>query len=177
VVDLDRVARDMGWLNAMQKDLAQCSSQLQSDVKQFTGIYEQQFRALTQPATKEGASAPAPASAELTRDAVAARQQVLQLRQKADQIYAAYRVKLVMHYREVLTPIVRQVAHSHNETVVLLKNDTVLLVEPEADITNEVLSAARAKPPEVTPIPMPRLDAPLELTLPGNPTTEPSLKP
>lgn len=177
VVDLDRVARDMGWLNDMQKDLSQCSNQLQSDVKQFTGIYEQQFRALTQPTTKEGAGSTAPASAELTRDAVAARQQVLQLRQKADQLYAAYRQKLVMHYREALTPIVRQVAHSHNQTVVLLKSDTVLLVEPEADITNEVLSAARAKPPEVGPIPVPRLDAPLELTLPGGPTTEPSLKP
>jgi Skp family chaperone for outer membrane proteins len=159
--------------------MAQCSSQLQSDVKQFTGIYEQQLRALTRPTTREGDSAPpsSATSAELTRDAIAARQQVAQLRQKADQLYAGYRTKLVMRYREALTPIVREVAHARKAVVVLLKSDTVLLVEPEADITSSVLAAARVRPPEVAPIPIPRLDAPLELSLPGGPTTEPSLKP
>lgn len=178
VVDLDRTARELGWMDDMQKDLESCGKQLQSDMKKFGSMYDEQLNAIAHPSGGGSGNGPTTApSREVARDAAAARQQMGQLRQKADQLYAGYRTSLVARYREALLPTVQQVARGHRAQVVLVKNDTVLLVEKPVDITDAVIDAARAKPPTVPTIPIPRLEGPAEIELPGAPATQPASKP
>jgi Skp family chaperone for outer membrane proteins len=179
VVDLDRAARELGWMDAMHKDMEQCASLLQADVKKFTGIYNDELKSVAQGGqNKKEPPTTAPGTpTELARDTAIARQQVGQLRQKADQLYAGYRSSLAGSYRQALLPLVKQISHDRKFTLVLARNDSVLLAAPEVDITGAVIEAARNKMPVVTPVPMPRLEAPLDLGFPAAPTTEPSQKP
>jgi Skp family chaperone for outer membrane proteins len=176
VVDLDRTARELGWMTGMQKDLEDCGKQLQADMKKFGALYNDQLKAVARPG--DGANGPATApSPEFARESAAARQQMLQLRQKADQLFAGYRASLIARYRQALLPTVQQVAHDRKAELVLVKNDTVLLMEKPVDITDAVIDAARANPPEVPAIPIPRLGGPAEIEAPATPATQPSPKP
>ena len=179
IVDLDRAARELGWMDDMQKDMEQYASLLQADVKKFTGIYNDQLKSVVQGEQnkKEPATTAPGAPTELDRDTAIVRQQVGQLHQKADQLYAGYRQSLVLSYRQALLPLVKQISHDRKFTVVLAKTDSVLLAAPEVDITAALIDAARNKKPVVAPVPVPRLEAPLDLGFPGTPTTQPSQKP
>lgn len=177
VVDLDRTARELGWMTGGQKQLEECGKQLQIDMKKFGSMYDDQLNAIAHREggqSDKGTTAPSP---ELTRDAAVARQQMGQLRQKADQLYANYRTSLVASYRAALLPAVQKIAHDHKAEVVLVKNDSVLLVEKPVDITDAVIDAARANPPTLLVIPIPRLEGPAEIELPGAPATQPGTKP
>lgn len=176
VIDLDRAARELGWMDDMHREMEQCSNQLQSDIKKFGGMYSDQLKTIAHAEGVDVTHGSTTAPADLTRDTVAARQQMAQLRQKADQLYAEYRVSLVARYREALAPIIRQVAHDKKISLVLVRNDNVLLAEPDIDITGAVIEIARSHRPTVAPVPLPRLEGPAELTLPG-PATEPTTKP
>lgn len=179
VVDLDRAARELGWMDDMRKDMEQCAAVLQADVKKFTGIYNDQLQSVAQGGqNKTGPPTTSPSTPEeLARDTAIAHQQIGQLRQKADQLYAGYRQSLVVNYRQALLPLVKQISHDRKFALVLARNDTVLLAEPEVDITGAVIEAARNQKPVVAPVPVPRLEAPLDLGFPGAPATEPSNKP
>lgn len=178
VVDLDRTARELGWMNDMQKQMGECAKQLQADMKKFGSMYDDQLNAIAHREGGDKGTGPATApSPELARDAAAARQQMGQLRQKADQLYASYRSSLVSGYRAALAPTVQQIARDRKAQVVLVKNDTVLMVDKPVDITDAVIDAARAKPPTVAPVPIPRLEGPAEIEVPGGAATQPANKP
>lgn len=176
VIDLDRAARDLGWMDDMRKAMEECSNQLQADMKKFTGMYNDQLRSIAHSEGLDVAHAPTTAPSDLSQDAAAARQQITQLHQKGDQLYAAYRASLVARYREALAPIIKKVAHDRKISLVLVRNDSVLLAEPDIDITGAVIEIARTNRPQVAAVPLPRLEGPAELTLPGaatSPTTKP----
>lgn len=177
VVDLDRAAGELGWMDDMRKDMEACGNQLQADMKKFSGMYSDQLKSIAHSEGVDVTHGSTTAPADLTRDAAAARQQLNQLHQKADQLYAGYRASLVAHYREALLPTIRQVAHDRKITLVLVRNENVLMAEPEIDITSAVIDAARTNRPTVTPVPLPRLEGPAEVSLPASPTTAPSAKP
>jgi Skp family chaperone for outer membrane proteins len=176
VIDLDRAARDLGWMDDMRKEMEECGNQLQADMKKFTGMYNDQLRSIAHSEGVDGAQTPTTAPADLTRDAAAARQQLTQLHQKADQLYAGYRASLVARYREALAPIIQKVAHDRKISLVLVRNDSVLLAEPDIDITSAVIEIARANRPQVAAVPLPRLEGPAEVTLPAS-ATAPTTKP
>jgi Skp family chaperone for outer membrane proteins len=180
VIDLDKAARDLGYASTLQGNLDQCRKELQADVKKFAAGYEAQVQSVARSMVPKDArpndryTLSPEQSAEVNRDVAAVRQQVAQLGQKADQTFNAYRTEWIRHYREALTPLVQQVAHARKASVVLVKSDTVLFAEPATDITDAVVEAARANPPQVAPVPMARLEAPAEVNLPGAPATQPS---
>jgi Skp family chaperone for outer membrane proteins len=176
VIDLDRAARELGWMDDMRKEMEQCGNQLQADMKKFSGIYNDQLKSIAHSEGVDLSRGPTTAPADLTRDSVAARQQMAQLHQKADQLYAEYRVRLVARYRDALAPTIRQVAHDKKVSLVLVRNDNVLLADPEIDITGAVIEVARTNRPAVAAVPLPRLEGPAELTLPA-PATGPTTKP
>lgn len=183
VLDLDKAARDLGFAAGLQKNLDQCRAQLQADVKQFAGMYDKQVQSVARSMVPKDAQPNekfqlnATQSAELSRDANTARQQVAQLGQKADQLFTAYRQDCIRHYREALTPIVRQVARDRKASVVLAKNDSLMFYDAATDITDAVVEAARAQPPDVVPVVMPRLEAPAEVNFPAPPATQPGARP
>ena len=154
VIDLDRAARDLGWMDDMRKAMDECSNQLQADMKKFTGIYNDQLRSIARSEGVDVAHTPTTAPADFSQDAAAARQQITQLHQKGDQLYAAYRASLVARYREALAPIIQKVAHDRRISLVLVRNDSVLLAAPDVDITGAVIEIARANRPQVAAVPL-----------------------
>jgi Skp family chaperone for outer membrane proteins len=180
VFDLDKAARDLGYMSLLQTNLDACRKQLQADVKKFAQAYETQVQSVARSMVPKDAKptdrytlTPAQ-SAEVNRDVAAVRQQVAQLNQKAEQAFNGYRAEWIRHYREALAPIVQQVARSRKASVVLVRNDTVMYAEPATDITDAVVAAARATPPEVAPVPMAHVEAPAEVSFPGAPATQPA---
>lgn len=185
VVDLDKVARDLGWLTKLQTNLDTYQNQLKNDLTQFQQRYEaqvqQHVKDMIPPGTKEGDkyTLSQTQSQELTNYIVAARQQVQQLGQEANQLYNAYRVQWARQYRDALSPIVRQVAQDKRMNVVLVQNENLMYADRTVDLTDSVVDAARKQPPSLTEVPMQRLQGPPDIRLNQTPgvSTQPSTQP
>lgn len=183
VVDLDRVAKDLGWLNKMQTNLETYQNQLKGELQQFQTHYDQlvqeRVKSMIPPGTKEGDkyTLSSVQSQELTNYIVTARQQMQQLGQEANQLFQNYRTAWARQYREALSPIVRQVAQDRKMNVVVTKTDQVLYAEGTVDLTDGVVDAARARPPALTEVPMEHLQGPSDIRpnqAPAMPQTQPS---
>lgn len=185
VVDLDKVARDLGWLTKMQSNMETYQNQLKTDLQNFQQRYEaqvqQHVKDMIPPGTKEGDkyTLSQTQSQELTNYIVAARQQVQQLGQEANQLYNAYRVEWARQYRDALSPIVRQVAQDKRMNVVLVQNENLMYADRNVDLTDAVVDAARKQPPSLTEVPMQRLQGPPDIRLNQTPNvaTQPSTQP
>jgi Skp family chaperone for outer membrane proteins len=185
VVDLDKVARDLGWLTKLQTNLETYQNQLKNDLQQFQQRYEaqvqQHVKDMIPPGTKEGDkyTLSQTQSQELTNYIVAAKQQVQQLGQEANQLYNNYRVQWARQYRDTLSPIVRQVAQDKRMNVVLVQNENLMYADRSVDLTDAVVDAARKQPPSLTEVPMARLQGPPDIRLNQTPgvTTQPATQP
>jgi Skp family chaperone for outer membrane proteins len=183
VVDLDKVARDLGWITKMQANLETYQGQLKNDVLKYAGSYEKQIqgavRALFPKDAKDNdkLTLTPDQTQQLSQYVAAGRQQVSQLASKADQMFGNYRLNWIKQYRDALAPVVRQVAQDKKVTVVLLSpSDNVLFAEPSIDLTNAVVDAARSKKPDLTEVPMSPLEGPATINYnpTGGPATQPS---
>jgi Skp family chaperone for outer membrane proteins len=185
VVDLDKVARDLGWLTKLQTNMEAYQGQLKTDLQQFQQRYEaqvqQHVKDMIPPGTKEGDkyTLSQTQSQELTNYIVAARQQVQQLGQEANQLYNNYRVQWARQYRDALSPIVRQVAQDKRMNVVLVQNENVMYADRSVDLTDSVVDAARKQQPLLTEVPMSHLQGPPDVKLNQTPgvATQPSTQP
>jgi Skp family chaperone for outer membrane proteins len=185
VVDLDKVARDLGWLTKLQANMEAYQTQLKNDLQQFQQRYEaqvqQHVKDMIPPGTKEGDkyTLSQTQSQELTNYIVAARQQVQQLGQEANQLYSNYRLQWARQYRDALSPIVRAVAQDKRMNVVLVQNENVMYADRSMDLTDSVVDAARKQPPTLTEVPMTRLQGPPDIRPNQTPNvaTQPSTQP
>ncbi len=185
VVDLDRVATDLGWIREMQANLMTLDQQLRTDLGRVRDLYDAQIQARQKELAPGGPEKLTPAQRETLMQMVAAgRQELAQLQTSAQQQFATYRGDWVKQYREALGPIIRQAAAVRGVSVVLTKTDQVLFADAaNADITDLVVDAAREKPPVLHPVPLPILNVPSggQLGMPGSTTnpsaTQPATKP
>ena len=174
VVDLDKVARDLGWMTKLQTNLDAYKNQLKADVVKYAGVYDDEIKTRLQGMvpkdTKEnGKVTLSPEqSQQLTQYIVAGRQQVQQLAQGGDQLFNIYRANWIKQYRDALAPIIRQVAQEKKINIVLLTSDSVLFADRSVDVTDAVVDAARGKMPQLTEVPMTRLEGPNAINV--NPT-------
>lgn len=189
VVDLDRVARDLGWMTKMQANLETYRGQLQADLKRFEGLYQADITAkikdMLPPGVKENEKVTLTPvqSQNLSNLVMAGRQQIAGLSQRADQQFNAYRINWIKQYREALSPIIRQVAEEKKMNIVIMQGENVLFSDRSVDLTDAVVDAARGKPPALTDVPMTKLDGPPTIdtraipqapeTQPTQPTTQP----
>lgn len=185
IVDLDRVAKDLGWGTKLEANLSAYRQLLIEDVKKYAAAYDAQVQdkvksMLPKDMKQDDKVTLTPAqSQELTNLVVAARQQVGQLAQGGDQMFNNYRAAWFRQYREALMPIVRQTAQDKHVTVVFSQTDTVLYTEPTVDLTNAVVDAARAKPPALTDVPMTHMQGAENIAVNAVPpvgTTQPATK-
>jgi Skp family chaperone for outer membrane proteins len=171
VVDVDKVARDLGWMTKMEANLKAYQGQLQDDVKKAADTYNQQINNIAQsmkprdlgPNDKYQLN-PAQ-SQEVTQYLMVERQTIQALAQKADQAFGLYRAKWVKQYRDSLAPVVRQVAQDKKISIVVQQGDTVLFADRAVDITDAVVDAAKSKPPALTEIEMEHLGFPPKLEI------------
>ena len=192
VVDLDKVASDLNWMNKLQTNLDTYKNQLKADVVKYAGVYDEEIKTRLQGMvpkdTKENdkVTLSPVQSQQLTQYIVAGRQQVQQLAQYGDQLYNVYRAKWIKQYREALAPIVRQVAQEKKINIVLVTSDNVMFADRSVDVTDAVVDAARAKPPQLTEVPMTRLEGPNSINISASgaaqgagtqPTTQPESHP
>jgi Skp family chaperone for outer membrane proteins len=172
VVDVDKVARDMGWMTRLEANLKAYQELLQKDANEADGTYRNQLKALIAPMRPPGSSPDADIQLNPTQYQEIApylqnRQQILQqAQQKSEQIFANYRLKWVKQYREALAPVVRQVAQDKKISVVIQQGDNVLYVDHAVDVTDAVVDAAKSKPPALTEIEMEHLKYPSQLEKP-----------
>jgi hypothetical protein len=69
---------------------------------------------------------------------------------------------------------VQQVAEDKRLWYISERNASVLYYDPDADVTDSVIDAARAHPPILTSVPLPQLPAPPTITV--NLTTQPTTR-
>jgi Skp family chaperone for outer membrane proteins len=168
VVDLDRVATDLGWIKEMETNLKtleqQFKNELQARQDQYGAEVQSQFKRY---APKEGDKLNPQQEQDLNQMVLVRRQVLGQLQQAAAQQFQAYKGEWIRRYREALQPVVRDVASAKKVRVVFTKTDTVMYVDTPADMTSAVTDSARARPPVLASVPVPQLPAVPELPAPG----------
>jgi Skp family chaperone for outer membrane proteins len=168
VVDLDRVATDLGWIKEMETNLKtleqQFKNELQTKQDQYGVEVQAQFKRY---APKEGDKLNPQQEQDLNQMVLVRRQVLGQLQQAAAQQFQGYKGEWIRRYREALTPVVRDVASEKKVKVIFTKTDTVMYVDFTCDLTAAVTDAARARPPVLASVPVPQLPAVPELPAPG----------
>lgn len=185
VVDLDKVARDLGWQAKLQSNLETYKTQLQADVKNYDGKYSEQIqrevKGMIPPNTKaDDKYTLTPAQSQQLSNLISAgRQQLGQVAQSGNEYFGRYRMEWVKQYREALSPIIRSVAEDKKVNVVISEGDQVLFADRTIDLTDAVVDAARKQPPALTEVPMTHIDAPQTINVGATPpvggsTTQPA---
>lgn len=196
VIDLDRVATAMGWLDDMTRNLQNADAELRAQLDQ---ILRNSLKAI------EDAKKQVSDEAKLTPDQIKMLNTVKDLReleslpltpkqretlagtlQQANaawqqalnsyqQLIQGRRAQLIMGYREKVRPIARRVATNRGMSVVFTFSDNLLYYDPKAvDITNEVIDELQKSGEGRTPgvvAPAPRPAAPAAAPAPATPTT------
>jgi Skp family chaperone for outer membrane proteins len=187
VVDMDKVAGDLNWLIQLRTNQETYANQLKTEFEQFKQRYEQQVqdkaKSMIPPGTKEGEkyTLSSVQAQDLSNVIANERQALSTLSQQANQLMNNYRLQWIKQYREVLSPIVRQVAQDRKMNVVLTRSDTLLWADPSVNLTDAVVDAARARPPSLTQVPMDHLQGPSDIRTQqvqtALPQTQPSSQP
>lgn len=183
VVDVDKVARDLGWMNQLQVNQQTYAGQIKNEFEQYKQKYEQlvqeKAKSMIPPGTKEGEkyTLTSTQAQELSTYIATERQQLAGLNQEANQLLNNYKLQWVRQYREALSPIVRQVAQDRKMNVVLTQTELVMFADRSVDLTDAVVDAARARPPSLTQVPMDHLQGPSDIRMSQGPTTLPQTQP
>lgn len=143
VVDLDKVAKDLGVLDYISVTLENTRLQMSKSLGDAQKALQNQFNQRVQLAGENPSS-------EVQKELLTANRELqTQFHReelKLTQDYQALRLKLINDFREELKPIAMQVARSKNFKVVLNKvMPPVYIWDDSVDITEAVIEAAKAK--------------------------------
>lgn len=156
VVDLDAVARAIGKDSAMSAEAEQKVAQLNQELAQLQDAMNRHLAGKREELGDELTDAQkrqlllAKAKLESTyRDKKAI----------AERKFARYKQELIGQFREETKPILREVASRRGLSIVIPKNDALLLtVASEVDLTDDVVLEIRKLQPTATAEPPARLD-------------------
>ena len=175
IIDLDKIATAMGWINEMSQDLQSADAQLKA---QLDGVLKSSLAAIDD--VKKQVATDAKLTAEqikilnAVKDARELDQLPLSKEQKDklgetvtranavwqqavngyQQKMQSQRAALVLRYRETIRPVAKRVAGAKGFTVVLVASDNVLCADEEAtDITGTVVEELQKMHLEAKPTP------------------------
>lgn len=136
VVDLDLVAkrlgRDIEMQNAVQERLTSLNSRLATLKESLRRLYDEKREKFGDDLTDEQLR-----ELQATEERMDA--QLRESKRKAESELAAFRQALVDQFREQAKPVLREVASARGLSIVVPKNDGLLLtVDPAVEITDEV---------------------------------------
>ena len=174
VIDLDKVATAMGWMDEMTKSLQSADADLKG---QLDVVLRNTLGAIEE--AKKQVAADAKLTPEQTKTLITAKDQreleglplskeqrdkLVETAGKANvawqstlneyrQALQGRRANLVMTYREKIRPSARRVAATRGLTIVLITSDNMLYFDPQsADITDKVVDDLQKHPPENKPV-------------------------
>lgn len=201
VIDLDKIATAMGWLDDMQKNLQNADAELRG---QLDAVLRNSIK------TIDDAKKQVSTDAKLTPDQIKTLNAVKDLRelealplsekeratltttlQQANatwqqalnsyqQLLQSRRTQLIMSYREKTRPVARRVATARGMSMVFTFSDNLLYFDPKTvDITNEVIDdlqkSGEGKMPAAVARPAAPASTPATTPAPATPaTTTPS---
>jgi len=138
VVDMDRVFKDAGMLQKIEKERAKLDtynramSMLQAYKSRVKGLQEK-FAAATSPAEKDKLSAQMRASEDQFNQTIGPMQNELQ----------QFDARAVGSFRKRVQPFVEQVALKHGVDAVLTTSPQILWYRNKVDLTEDVVKASR----------------------------------
>lgn len=146
VVDLDAVASRLGLNAEMQKALKEKEALLNQKLADLQAAFRQQYQA------KKQEFGETPTDDQSKQIQTLNNQLAIQLR-RAQQVgrneLILFKQQLISRFREELKPTARKVAATRGLSIVVPKDRNIFLtVEPEAEITEQVIEKLRAEPPE-----------------------------
>lgn len=146
VVDIDSVAKQLGADVALERQIKDAESSLNSQLASLQASlrkqYEEKSKELLSPRDNRPLSPAETAAAKQQLAEIEKRlnQQLLQAQQTARGKFSVYRGNLLVNFRNAVVPVAKKVAAQHGCGVVLTKNDAVLLAFDEShDITRAVV--------------------------------------
>ena len=160
VVDLERVAKDLGREEQMVNDLKANQNNVAS---QLATVEKNAIEKLNQMKAELGEAAPEDKKLEFAKTAQSAQIQFNNLQKQAVTAIGQRRDFLVSSFRAEARPVAEKIAKSNGATAVVTKNDAFLFsFDNTIDITDAVIAEMRAnpaKPAAVAPVPQPAAPA------------------
>ena len=147
VIDLDAVARQIGWDTHMASDIQQRAESLNEQLEKYRAQLRQQFDDEKSAAVLETEGNQKTSQQQQARLVEIQRQlgtQLTQAQQQANEQLAAHRQTVIARVKEHVRPVAASVAAELGLATVLTKNDSVVFVYTEAvDITDRVVDRLR----------------------------------
>ncbi len=139
VLDLARVASQLGWDQQFQKAVQERTESLDSQIQKMQTDFQAQIQQ----------------QAQTLGDGEQGEQQLQQMRQRAGQILQRavneaqqqsqqYRNEMITQFRDKIRPIAIQVANEKGFALVVLKTEQIYHHLPDTDITDEVITQAQS---------------------------------
>ena len=142
VVDLDKVAKVIGRDIEMSQKVDEHVASLNSQLTTLAGALRRQY---DEKREKFGDDPTDEQLKELEASENLMERQLLEKKRKAEGELSVFRQKLVDQFREQAKPVLREVAAARGLSIVVPKNDGLLLsIDPACEITDEV--AAKMTP-------------------------------
>jgi Skp family chaperone for outer membrane proteins len=174
MVNMDTVFSGLGWTSKLKTDVQTYQNQLKAQIDGYATRYRTEVEAQQKEYMPNPGDKLTPSQADILNNAVGGvKQELARLNQEAAQAMQTYQSDCIRQYREALLPVTREVAQSKKMTVAMVQTDIVLFADPQVDLTNAVVDAARAHMPTLTEIPMAPLPAYRGIHFPGS-TTQPT---
>ena len=141
ICDIDEIAKELGYIDELNQILTRQRTLLNNEIRKLEATRQAAFNEKLEAA---GEFPDDEQKRELAMMQAQARQLVLQTQNRARQIFAGMRDSLVQQIRTKIKKPVDQVATKKGINIVITdREESVLYVASAADITPEVLSAAR----------------------------------
>ncbi len=148
VVDLDKVAKELGRVDAMENDLRSAQNTL---ANQLSNVQKQAIEQLTEMEKGLGEAPDAEELKKFKATAQATQVQFNGLQKQAISKITQRRDLLVFGFRQEARPVVEKIAKSKGAATVITKNEAFTF-DNTVDITDEVIAEMKANPakPSVT---------------------------
>ena len=143
VIDLDRIAGALGRDDLMTQRLQEAVQQRQQNVAMIRDTLRAQLEEET---ARLGRNPTEEQKARLNQLTAAADTRMREVLARADQEGNQLRTRLILEFREEMEPVARRVAAERGLSIVMVKQDHMLYVDPEVDITDVVIDEIQAAP-------------------------------
>ena len=143
IIDLDRIAGALGRDDLMTQRLQEAVQQRQQNVTMIRDTLRAQ---LEQETARLGRNPTEAQKARLNQLATAAETRMREVVASADQEGNQLRARLILEFREEVEPVARRVAARRGLSIVMIKQDHMLYINPEVDITDAVIDEIQAAP-------------------------------
>lgn len=144
VVDLERIAAELGKLDALNAARQQNAQAIQVELQGFEKKLNENIQELAKTAETQ------PSQENKAKVSVALRQRDMQMNEAMNGARAAMaRIdeQFAASLRKEVAPVASKVAEQHGLTIVLIKDDRVLSAGVGSDITTDVITEMRKAPP------------------------------